>query len=197
MSSAHNLTIRSFVPADTAGIIKNEKSPIILKTSQIATPLGSMIAIADEYTLYLLEFTDCRSLEREIERLQRQTRATIIPETSHCIQSIERELADYFNGNIQTFTTPFLLLGTNFQNSVWNALTQIPYGQTRSYADQAHSIGKPSASRAVANAHGANQLAIIIPCHRIIASNGKLGGYSAGIERKEWLINHEKQIEKL
>ncbi len=84
-------------------------------------------------------------------------------------------------------------MGSPFQKQVWKALQQIPHGQTCSYADLAAAIGKPTACRAVANANGANQLAIVIPCHRVINSDGKLGGYGGGVSKKQWLIDHEKK----
>ena len=84
------------------------------------------------------------------------------------------------------------MVGSSFQQTVWKELIKIPYGETRSYAMQSITIGNPKATRAVANANGANQLAIIIPCHRIIRNNGELGGYGGGVHRKKWLIDHEK-----
>jgi len=164
-----------------------------LKTSWLDTPLGSMVAIASDDALYLLEFVDCRGLEREVERLRQRTKLAIIPGTTAPIVSIEQELKAWFDGTLRVFKTPLFLLGSSFQQSVWEALCRIPYGETRSYLEQAVAIERPSACRAVANANGANQLAIIIPCHRIINSNGGLGGYGGGIARKQWLIDHEKQ----
>jgi AraC family transcriptional regulator of adaptative response/methylated-DNA-[protein]-cysteine methyltransferase len=140
-----------------------------------------------------LEFLDRRGLEREIDRLRRKTSSTIIPGKTQPILSIEGELDQYFEGKLEQFTTPLFWLGSPFQRSIWEVLVKIPYGETRSYAEVAASIGKPSAVRAVATANGANQLAIIIPCHRVINKNGFLGGYGGGIVRKQWLINHEKQ----
>lgn len=165
----------------------------VLKASWLDTKLGPMIAIADEKMLYLLEFLDRRGLEREIERLRRKTRSAILPGRTHPIDSIACELDEYFEGKLEQFKTPFFWLGSLFQTSIWDALVKIPYGETRSYAEIAASIGKPSSVRAVANANGANQFAIIIPCHRVINTNGQLGGYGGGIVRKQWLINHEKR----
>jgi AraC family transcriptional regulator of adaptative response/methylated-DNA-[protein]-cysteine methyltransferase len=172
---------------------KFEKHRAILKASWIDTKLGPMIAIADEAGLYLLEFVDRRGLEREIERLRLKTKAAIIPGVTDPIKSIAIELESYFEGKLKEFNTPLHLLGSPFQKLVWDELMRIPYGQTRSYMVQAEAIGKATAYRAVANANGANQLAIVIPCHRIINSNGDLGGYGGGITRKQWLIEHEKQ----
>jgi AraC family transcriptional regulator of adaptative response/methylated-DNA-[protein]-cysteine methyltransferase len=164
----------------------------ILKASWLDTKLGPMMAIADEDALYLLEFVDRRGLEREIERLRKRTKAAIIPGQTQPISSIESELNMYFDGKLKEFKTPVLCLGSLFQKRVWKELQKIPYGKTCSYADIATAIDKPSTVRAVANANGANQLAIIIPCHRVINTNGKLGGYGGGLSRKTWLINHEK-----
>ncbi|NRA73561.1 MAG: methylated-DNA--[protein]-cysteine S-methyltransferase [Rickettsiales bacterium] len=115
-----------------------------------------------------------------------------MPSTTCVIQSIQLELQAYFSGKLKTFKTPIHMLGTSFQQEVWYELLNTPYGKTRSYLSQAKSIGKYKSVRAVANANAANQLAIIIPCHRIINNNGKLGGYSGGLIRKKWLISHEQ-----
>lgn len=167
-------------------------SSSILKASWIDTPLGPMLAIGNEEVLYLLEFVDRRGLEREIERLRLKTKSAIIPGKTSPIDSIEKELDLYFKGQLKKFKTPTALLGSPFQKNVWAQLLKIPYGETRSYLSQAQAIGKPAAFRAVAQANGANQFAIMIPCHRVINANGEIGGYGGGISRKEWLINHER-----
>ncbi|MBX9976810.1 MAG: methylated-DNA--[protein]-cysteine S-methyltransferase, partial [Alphaproteobacteria bacterium] len=173
---------------------KSGQHRILLKAAWLDSPLGPMLAIADETALYLLEFVGRRGLEREIERLRTRLKAAIIPgETSPPLISIKEELATYFKGALRTFKTPLFLLGSSFQKSVWEELLRIPYGETRSYLDQAKAMGKPSSCRAVANANGANQIAIVIPCHRIITSSGQLGGYGGGVPRKKWLIEHEKK----
>lgn len=169
----------------------------VLKASWLDTRLGPMIAIADEEALYLLEFIDRRGLEREIERLRKKTKSAIIPGSTPPIRSIESELAEYFEGNLMDFRTPLRLLGSPFQQKVWEQLQEIPPGRTASYAEIAIAIGKPSAHRAVARANGANQLAIVIPCHRVINSNGDLGGYGGGLSRKHWLLGHEKSMEEI
>jgi AraC family transcriptional regulator, regulatory protein of adaptative response / methylated-DNA-[protein]-cysteine methyltransferase len=163
----------------------------VLKAAWIDTVIGPMIAIADETALYLLEFITRRGLEKEVERL-RARGFTIIQGNTGPIQSIRKELADYFEGTLIQFNTPYRVLGSLFQQQVWQALCEIPYGETKSYREQAIHLGRPSAYRAVANANGANQLAIIIPCHRIISSDGTLGGYGGGLPVKRWLLEHEK-----
>lgn len=164
----------------------------ILKAAWLDTPLGPMVAVADETALYLLEFVDRRGLEREIERLRLKTKSAIIPGQTPALVAIERELAGYFEGILTTFQTPIGWLGTPFQRQVWDMLKTIPLGETRSYAELATALGRPSAVRAVAQANGANPLAIIIPCHRVIGSDGSLTGYGGGLVRKKWLLEHER-----
>ncbi|CEO17559.1 Methylated-DNA--protein-cysteine methyltransferase [Rickettsia monacensis] len=166
----------------------------ILKAAWLDTPLGAIIAISDEKLLYLLEFVDRRGLELEIERLRIKTKSAIIPGSTEPILMIEEELKFYFTGTLQKFNTPIYLLGSEFQKMAWQELINIPYGETRSYLNQAKALGKPTSYRAVANANGMNQLAIIVPCHRIINSNGELGGYGGGLHRKKWLIEHERKF---
>jgi AraC family transcriptional regulator of adaptative response/methylated-DNA-[protein]-cysteine methyltransferase len=168
---------------------------IILKAAWIDTVLGPMIAMTDEHSLYLLEFLSKKELERDVARLRQKGFVFVSGNTSP-LTSIDSELNTYFEGKLTSFKTPYRLLGSPFQQQVWKSLCQIPYGETRSYAEQSASLGKPSAYRAVANANGANRLAIIIPCHRVIASDGTLGGYGGGLKLKEWLINHEQQYNK-
>lgn len=170
----------------------NSSNSKVLRAHWLDTQLGSMLAIADDELLYLLEFVDRRGLEREIERLRERTKSIIIPGRTAPIDSIEKELNLYFEGKLMKFQTRLFLLGTPFQKQVWEKLLEIPYGETRSYSELAQSIENPSAFRAVARANGTNQLAVIIPCHRVINSNGELAGYGGGVARKKWLINHEK-----
>lgn len=165
----------------------------ILKASWLDTPLGAMIAIANEDGLYLLEFVDRRGLEREIALLRKRTSSAIIPGDAAPIHSIERELKLYFEGKLQQFRTPIVQIGSPFQKKVWEELIKIPFGETRSYSEIAHALNLPSAFRAVARANGTNQLAIVIPCHRVIGIDGSLTGYAGGIARKQWLIDHEKK----
>lgn len=166
----------------------------LLKADWIDTPLGPMMAIGDETSLYLLEFVDRRGLEIEIEKLRKRTHAAIVPGKTAPIRSIEKELQLYFKGNLNHFQTPIKLIGSPFQKDVWAELQKIPMGQTRSYSEIAKSIKNPRAIRAVARANGANQLALIVPCHRVINSNGDLGGYGGGIARKKWLLSQEKSF---
>ncbi|MCX4083781.1 methylated-DNA--[protein]-cysteine S-methyltransferase [Rickettsia hoogstraalii] len=164
-----------------------------LKSAWLDTPLGSMLVISDEERLYLLDFAESKGLEHKIKRLKAKTKSAITEDRTKLILSIEEELKLYFNGTLQKFNTPIYLLGSEFQKLVWQELMNVPYGETRSYFAQAKLIGRERSYRAVANANGANKFAIIIPCHRIINNNGELGGYGSGLDRKKWLIEHEKQ----
>jgi AraC family transcriptional regulator of adaptative response/methylated-DNA-[protein]-cysteine methyltransferase len=161
------------------------------------TPLGPMTAIGDEEALYLLEYVDRRGLERQIERLRVRAKAGIVPGCTEPIVRIQRELAVYFDGRSSRFETPLARFGSPFQNAVWDALLAIPPGQTRTYADIARVIGNPEAVRAAAQANGANQFAIVIPCHRVIGADGALAGYGGGLRRKRWLLDHERRFTQM
>lgn len=165
----------------------------ILQATWIDTKLGAMLAVADEQAIYLLEFVNRRGLEREIERLRQKTKSAIIPGKTSPLYLLEEELKQYFAGKLVNFESPICLLGSDFQKQVWEELKKIPIGQTRSYNDIAIAIKRPNSFRAVANANGCNQIAIIIPCHRVINKNGNIGGYGGGIARKEWLLKLEHQ----
>ena len=175
------------------GAPPSERASHVLFAAWIDTPLGPMTAIADEQALHLLEFVDRRGLEREIERLRQRQKAGITPGRTAPILQIERELADYFAGRSMTFETPLARTGSPFQNAVWDALLTIPPGETWSYAQLARAVGRPRAVRAAGTANGCNQLAIVIPCHRVINANGELGGYAGGLPRKQWLLDHERR----
>lgn len=152
---------------------------------ELKTPLGPMVAIADAKALYVLEFVDGLDVK--------ELKATLPPGETKPLKLIEEELQGYFNHTLRQFKTPVHLEGTPFQKAVWRELSKIPYGKTYSYSQLASAIGKPSAFRASAGACGANCLAIIVPCHRVINIQGSLGGYNGGIERKEWLLRHESE----
>lgn len=167
------------------------KQTHVLKASWINTSVGSMIAVGDDISLYALHFADKENKANLLQQLQIKFNAAIIQGVTPPILSIQQELTSYFAGTLTTFKTPLQLSGTPFQQRVWQELMKIAHGTTISYTQLATGIGQPAACRAVANANGANRLAIIIPCHRVINSNSKLGGYAGGIHYKQWLIEHE------
>lgn len=172
--------------------MKTTRVITLSKLLHIETPIGEMVAIGDERFLYLLEFVDRPGLNREIEQLKRKVNTTIEPGRTPVLDSIEEELIQYFDKGIWSFQTPYQLMGTLFQQKVWEELRRIPAGETRSYLELAKSVGKPTGARAVAQANASNQLAILIPCHRVINSNGKIGGYAGGTYRKQWMLEHER-----
>lgn len=169
------------------------KSRHLLKARWLETPLGPMLAIADEHVLHLLEFADRKGLPNELKKLQNATGSAVDFADNRILQEIERELDAYFSGRAATFKTPLALHGSAFTKRVWEALQAIPTGVTHSYAQLAKTIDHPSAMRAVARANGQNQIAIVIPCHRVIGSDGSLTGYAGGLWRKDWLLRHEKR----
>jgi O-6-methylguanine DNA methyltransferase len=162
----------------------DENFMTIPDTITIATPLGDMIAGATSEGLCLLEFRD--------EKIKEENK--IHASGNDHLLLLRSQLKEYFDGTRCEFKIPLVLDGTVFQQTVWKGLISIPYGATRSYQEQAESLNKPGSVRAVANANGMNRIAIIIPCHRVIGSNGKLTGYAGGLHRKKWLLDHERRF---
>lgn len=160
----------------------------------IDTPMGGMIAVCDDRSLHLLEFVGRKGLPAELKRLSKAAKGEIGLGRTAITDLITRELDDYFAARSARFTVPLTLHGTPFLRQVWGELRQIPPGETRSYGDLARRIGRPTAVRAVARANGANQIAIVIPCHRVIGADGSLTGYAGGLWRKEALIALERKL---
>ncbi|MGB0907342.1 MAG: bifunctional transcriptional activator/DNA repair enzyme AdaA [Maricaulaceae bacterium] len=157
----------------------------------IDTPLGPMISVASEEALYLLEFTDRKHITRQFNKLTKLQGRAIVPGQTAISHQTRDELTAYFKGDLQGFTMPLITSGTDFQKQTWQALCDIPFGETRSYAQLACAVGNEKAVRAVAGSNAANGLAIIIPCHRVIRTGGHLGGYAGNLSRKQWLLEHE------
>lgn len=155
------------------------------------TPLGPMIAGATDEGICLLEFADRRMLETQLRRLVERLGCVITPGRNEPLRALDDDLTAYFDGNLRRFSVPLVTAGSEFQIAVWERLRAIPYGETRSYAQIAREIGRPTAVRAVARANGANRIAILIPCHRVIGSDGRLSGYGGGVWRKRFLIDLE------
>ncbi|MDK1377026.1 MULTISPECIES: trifunctional transcriptional activator/DNA repair protein Ada/methylated-DNA--[protein]-cysteine S-methyltransferase [unclassified Sinorhizobium] len=166
----------------------------LLFADTIETPLGPMVAVADKTHLHLLEFHDRKALPTEMESLKRKTRSAVAPGRAPPIDQIEAELKVYFAGESSEFLTPLALDGTAFERQVWAKLLKIPVGETRSYSDIAREVATLQAVRAVARANGANRVAIVIPCHRCVGSDGSLTGYGGGLWRKQWLLRHEGKM---
>ena len=175
----------------------------LLTATWLETPLGPMLAIAGDAGLELLEFVDRRALEAELRalraRLGASTRsarsgqgAAIVPGDHPILRRTTDQLREYFAGTRREFDIPLNQHGSPFQLAAWKALCQIPYGETRSYSDMARRVGSPGAVRAIGRVNGQNQLAIVVPCHRVIRADGTLCGYGGGKWRKQWLLEHEQ-----
>jgi methylated-DNA-[protein]-cysteine S-methyltransferase len=147
----------------------------------VESPVGALKLVAEDGALTVLHLNAERGPTRG------RTRA----EDERVLDWAASELAEYFAGKRTVFTIPLAPRGTPFQRAVWNALTGIPFGETRSYLEIAKRVGKPSATRAVGHANGRNPIAIVIPCHRVIGANGTLTGFGGGLPMKRWLLDHE------
>jgi AraC family transcriptional regulator of adaptative response/methylated-DNA-[protein]-cysteine methyltransferase len=164
----------------------------VLTLNRILTPLGPMLAGAGPDALSLLEFADRRMLETQLRRIQARTGAVFVPGSNTVLERLTDELERYFTGELREFSVPLSTPGTAFQTAVWEELKRVPYGTTTSYAALAGTIGRPDAVRAVARANGDNRVAILIPCHRVVGSDGSLTGYGGGLWRKRRLLEHER-----
>ncbi|MCB2376878.1 methylated-DNA--[protein]-cysteine S-methyltransferase [Hymenobacter sp. BT635] len=164
----------------------------VINLTRLETPLGTMLACATRQGICLLEFTDRRMLETELKDLARRLNATIVQSENPHFAQLRAELAEYFAGRRRQFSVPLHTPGTAFQQAVWQELTRIDYGTTRSYGQQAVAVGRPSAVRAVAAANGMNRVAILVPCHRVVGAGGQLTGYAGGLWRKQWLLELEQ-----
>ena len=172
-------------------------SPIQLTSCEIATPLGQMVALASDEGIALLDFGDAQKYAREHDRLAARFALVggaiqIAPGWHPHLEQLRGELEEYFAGTRRAFDVPLAPHGTAFEQRVWGFLRTIPYGQTRTYGQQAAAVGAPAAARAVGRANGCNFIGIIIPCHRVIGAGGALTGYAGGIDRKRWLLEHEQ-----
>lgn len=166
----------------------------LLSATWIPTPLGDMISVSSRSHLHLLEFVDRKGLPAELKRLQARSGDGIGLGTMPPSEQAAAELADYFAARSDRFLTPLALSGSTFSLQVWDAPREIPAGETRSYSEIARQIGRPSATRAVARANGANQIALMVPCHRVIGADGSLPGYGGGLWRKQRMIEIERQL---
>ncbi|MCW9027107.1 MAG: methylated-DNA--[protein]-cysteine S-methyltransferase [Thiovulaceae bacterium] len=158
------------------------------------TPFGEFIIGSFENKLCLLDFRYRKNRETIDNRLKSNLKAVYVEQTSEIIKECKKQLDEYFNKERKNFDIPLLLVGSDFQKNVWDALIKIPYGKTSSYLELAKNIDNEKAVRAVANANGANCIAIIIPCHRVIGSDGSLTGYAGGLATKKKLLELENNL---
>ena len=164
-----------------------------LRFDRQKSPIGTMLlATNDQDVLYSLDFED---FEPRMHKLLKRYYGNVQLERGNVAMPIRAALENYFAGDFAAFAGLAVGAGgTDFQRDVWNRLRNISAGQTMSYGDLAAEVGRPSASRAVGLANGANPVAIVVPCHRVIGSNGALTGYGGGLPRKRWLLDHERAI---
>jgi AraC family transcriptional regulator of adaptative response/methylated-DNA-[protein]-cysteine methyltransferase len=164
----------------------------MIKTTQITTPIGNMLMASTAKGICLLEYIDVENrLAKQTSHLEKIFSTKLEKGEPPFYNQLKRELEEYFSGYRKIFNTPLDTKGTGFQEQSWKALLAIPYGETRSYQDQAIAINKPKAVRAVAGANHRNKISILIPCHRVIGKNGSLTGYGGEIWRKEYLLKLE------
>jgi AraC family transcriptional regulator of adaptative response/methylated-DNA-[protein]-cysteine methyltransferase len=158
----------------------------------IESPLGPLVAGANDQGIVILEYTDRRMLEHNLKSMRRRFDCGIVPGQHPLLEQLRRQLAEYFQGERKDFTLPLASRGTPFQDKVWRELRRIPHGETISYDELAIRIGQPTAQRAVARANGMNYVCILIPCHRVIGKDGSLTGYGGGLWRKRLLLELER-----
>ena len=186
--SAFNAALKTLLQTKPTKPVTGE--PLYFNILQ--TPLGPMLAMAERRGLVMLEFLDRPILLREVEELRSRYGYLIgAGEHAHLLQ-ISEELRRYFAGSLTRFEVPLHTPGSIFQNQVWEALRQVPYGTTCTYGEIALLLGKPGASRAVGLANGSNRMSIVLPCHRVIGADGSLTGYGGGKARKEFLLRLER-----
>ena len=162
-----------------------------LTAAWIDTPLGGMVCVTDRDRMHLLEFVERRALPTEMRRLSKAAHGRIGLGRTAMTDRVETQLAAYFAKESCSFDLALAQNGTPFQNLVWAELMRIPMGVTVSYSELARRMGRPEATRAIARANGANQIAVVIPCHRVLGADGALTGYGGGLWRKEALLRHE------
>jgi AraC family transcriptional regulator of adaptative response/methylated-DNA-[protein]-cysteine methyltransferase len=168
------------------------KNANCLKAALVDTPLGPMLAVVNERAVVQLEFADRRGLEASYAQMKKRYGVPVVPGENEVVKKLRAELAEYFAGARKGFSTPIELRGTEFQEKIWRELMRIPHGETRSYLEVAKAVGKPGAVRAVARANATNRLYLLVPCHRVIANDGKLSGYGGGLARKQRLVDLER-----
>lgn len=169
----------------------DDARPVTLR--EIDTPIGPMTLGATDDALVLADFSERRMMPVQLATTRRRIGPTS-PGSSHLLDRAERQLGEYLSGERVDFDLPIHLPGSPFQERAWGELVRIPFGETISYGELARRVGVPAASRAVGRANGANRLAVIVPCHRVIAAGGGLGSYGGGLPAKRYLLDLEARV---
>lgn len=159
-------------------------------TTRLETPLGEMVAGATDAGVCLLEFAARRSLRAQLAQVEKRV-GSLVPGSHPHTEVLQVELGEFLAGKRKDFSVPVVMAGTGFQERVWRALCEIPYGTTVSYGQLARRAGADGGMRAVGRANGDNRIAIVVPCHRVIRADGHLGGYSGGLDLKRRLLDLE------
>jgi O-6-methylguanine DNA methyltransferase len=168
----------------------------MLYTSQLQTPLGLMYLASTKFGICMAEFVDTKNnIGAYLQKIATQLNIEITETKNVHLRLLENELEQYFITPVN-FTVPLHTQGTAFQQSVWQQLQTIPLGKSITYKQQSIAMQNPLAIRAIATANGQNRIAIVIPCHRVLGTNGSLVGYAAGVHRKQWLLQHEGVLGK-
>lgn len=166
---------------------------MILSVTYIETPIGTMFAAANEQGIFIFDFVERKGgLDKIKERVARKWTAFFVEQAHEQLRILEQQVQEYYATTRQVFELNLCFSGTDFQQEVFRNLLEIPYGKTIAYQQLACHMNHPLAIRAIAKANGENCLAILVPCHRVIASNGLLTGYSGGIDNKKWLLDFEQ-----
>lgn len=173
--------------------INREAYVMSIHRQYFKTPIGEMVVASYDKQLCILDFKYRKMRQAVDNRVKKYLKTTFIDKSDAIIEETKHQLNEYLKGSRQQFDVPILMLGSDFQQSVWAGLRQIPYGTTTSYLQLAKNISHEKAVRAVANANGANAMAVIIPCHRVIGCNGKLVGYGGGLAKKKHLLSLEQK----
>jgi O-6-methylguanine DNA methyltransferase len=188
MKSA-NKSWTSFVKDWQSKTLDGEENVYI---DQLVTPVGPLILGCTDKGVCIVEFYSLKKLEKNLIDMQKRRPIKVVLGESKLMKSLKKELESYFQKELKDFSLPLDLIGTDFQKKVWQILSQIPFGETISYSDQAKIYGAPKSLRAVASANGKNKISIILPCHRVIGKNGDLTGYAGGLDKKSWLLDFER-----
>jgi AraC family transcriptional regulator, regulatory protein of adaptative response / methylated-DNA-[protein]-cysteine methyltransferase len=162
-------------------------------TARVESPLGPLMVAASAQGICLLEFDDMQRVDNELSQLNRLLGLPIVAGENQHLMNLRNELEQYFDGQLKQFSLPLVYPGSDFQQRVWTELLKVPYAETRSYEELAIAVGSPLGVRAVGTANGANRIAILIPCHRVLNKNGRLGGYGGGLWRKNALLQLEME----